>query len=335
MLSTKDFRGKDLTLELLWTHLSTYDLWCYYLGHNIVLNKKVLSPIRDEKDPSAVFFCTKSGDILLKDFGLSEDSVLTIFKYLEIRHGWSFSECLQYIDRDFNLGYYNHVKKPVSSGIIHNYKPELNSINIKVKRGSWSQRELFFWLSSFSLETLQKLPIKPLESYCLVKGNNINEFRRKKDELLFVFSFGNAKYKIYRPNGTKKDKWMTNCDNDCLMGLDNLPIFGDSLFITKGMKELGILMDLELNSVALQGENSYPSTDLIKQLLKRFKTVYTIMDIDKPGLKSSLYMQEKYGFKPIYLPKEFIEEDSKLKDLDSIKKKIGLENIHKIIQKQL
>lgn len=332
MISTRNIRTNALNVEILFTLVSQYDLWSYYTGINIKFGKKIISPIQDEINPSANFFVSGSGDILLKDFRFKK--AFNIWSFLRFKFGWSITESLKHIDKDFNLGYYNSEFSLTtgSIGAKHDFKiPEGVTSYIKVKRGPWSTKELEFWTQSFSLETLHKLPIKPLKWYQVIRGDNIYQFNKEKDELLFVFSFGNACYKVYRPE-SRENKWYSNTPSTYLMGIDDLPWIGEDLYINKGMKELGINYDLGFNAVSLQSENCYPTEEVVKNLKRRFKNIWTIMDIDEAGLKSSAYMEVKYDFKPIILPESFYKANKAYKDLDSIKKLVGLDEIRRIIE---
>tara|TARA_R110000868_G_scaffold14414_2_gene67014 strand:- start:26672 stop:27712 length:1041 start_codon:yes stop_codon:yes gene_type:complete len=331
-LSTKNIRTKNLTLEVLYEHLSDYDLWSYYLGYQIKLHKKIISPVRPEKDPSATLFPC-GGKILLKDF-YPPGEVFTIWKYLKFKYNLDFFDALKQVDSDFNLGYYsdNNTKLMPCKAIIHNIKiEEGENVKIQIKRGIWNKNELDFWLQYFNKETLDKLPIKPISHYWIQKGEDIFQFERKKNELLFAFKLEKY-FKIYRPFGqSSKDKWFSNVPSNVLMGEELLSWIGDTLIITKGMKELGILIELGYNAVGLQGESSYPNELKLNTLKHRFKNIYSLMDLDKAGLTASRHF-EHLGINPIYLSQEFIQNNPLHKDLAEIRKYIGFENTKSLLE---
>lgn len=330
MKNIKDINTKELTEELLFKHLSVYDLWCYYTGiPNIKLGKKYKSPLRKENDPSSAFF--KANDtILLKDFGY-EGKCTNIWSFLKDKYGLSYYKALEQVDSDFNLGYRKRKKVPLiaSNAVITQNIPGGETVSIQVKRGAWSDKELKFWTDyHITKETLNLLNIQPLKCYWIAKGDNIYEFCRQKDELLFVFSFGNAFYKIYRPE-SKKMKWYSNTPSTVLMNYDNLDWIGKNLYITKGMKEVCQLSELKQNVIGVQSENSYPDALTMSTLKDRFENIYTIFDIDKAGLIASKKYQDKYNTIPIYLSQNYLLEN--IKDLAEIGKKEGLNKIKEII----
>lgn len=331
MKGTKGIRVGRLTIDKLFTLVSEYNLWCYYVGFQIKFGKRILSPLRKENNPSVGFFVSKTNSILLKDFGTGE--VLSLFGFLKQRYNWSVPEALKHINSDFNLGF-NYPKCTLtnSTPVIHKDIDlrDGQTVKIHVKRGSWSSAELKYWSDyHITKRALDKFNVKPLQCYWVTKANNIYQFCRKPNELLFVFSFGNAKYKIYRPFGDKKlDKWYSNVPGDILMGYDELPWIGDTLIITKGMKELCIIDELGYNVVALQGESTIISPPLVNILLKRFETVYILLDNDKAGQAGMIRNHDLYGFKPIKLPDLYLPQG---KDLAEISKMTNLETVKAII----
>lgn len=331
MKGTKGIKVGRLTIEKLFTLVSEYNLWCYYIGFQIKFGKRILSPLRQEKNPSAGFFVSKLNNILLKDFSTGE--VISLFGFLKLKYNWTIPEALKHINSDFNLGYsYPKYDLTNSTPVIHKDidLKEGQSVKIEVKRGSWSNAELNYWSEyNITKKSLDKFNVKPLQCYWITKNSNIYRFCREPGELLFVFSFGNAKYKIYRPFGNKKDnKWYSNVPGDMLMGYDELAWVGDVLIITKGMKELCILDELGYNVVALQGESMVISETLANTLLKRFERVYTLLDNDKAGLAGMARNQDLYGFKPIVLPDIYLPKG---KDLGEISKMTNLQTVKAIV----
>lgn len=331
MYSTKGLKTDRLTKEKILELIPEYSLWCYYTGLEIKLGRKYLSPVRQEKDPSAVFFVSSTGNILLKDFG---GEVWSFWKFIKSKCSNNLLEAFKRIDLDFGLGYYTGEKyRQIEANELRRpfIVPEYEKTKFFVKRKKWNHYELEYWGQyNISKETLDFFNIHPLKTYWIAKKNNLIEFRRKTGELLFLFSFGGGKYKIYRPKSNKKvDKWLSNCTSDDLMGLDNLPEIGDSLLILKGMKELCISKEAGFNGVSLQGENSYPSLELENSLKKRFKDIYYIPDKDDPGQKAAEYIQKKYNLKIIQLPNiqgvKDLADFSKLKGIQEVKNMINLQ----------
>lgn len=329
MFTTKGIKP-ILTYEIILKLVNSIKLWEFYTKEEVIIGKKILSPIREESNPSAGYFKTYDGSILLKDFGTGR--VYNIFQFLREKYNLTLEEILKKIDLDFNLGYYSDTPMILIPDI-QVIPIEREYKTLKIKRKAWNTLEKNYWDEYFIDEKIREiLHISPIQSYFIINKTTEEalEFRRNKDELIFCFSFGNAYYKIYRPNEIDLEKkWFSNTPSSVLMGYDSLPWINDTLIITKGMKELGILRKLNFCSTALQGETSYPVEHQIKTLKRRFKKIYSLMDNDTRGTLSSKELKERYSFIPLYVPKEG------MKDYAEYTKINGLDKALKLIKEQL
>lgn len=324
-------RNQELTKERIQELVGDYNLWKLYYG-DFKLHKKIKSPVRTEQDPSAAFFSTNNS-ILLKDFGHPSKQIWSIYDYLELKFNLSYFKAITRIQADFGLQSHSSEKMTVmsSNSLIENFNYKVHASEMKVKRKEFSKRELDYWLTYGSIENIKNLHISALSCYWIQKKEDFIEFLRKKDELVFCFSFRNAKYKIYRPEAKNKlQKWAGNVQKDTLMGWDTLALGGEQYFLTKGMKELLSLRTLDLHSEALQGEKNYPTDSIILDKKGKFKQCYTIFDQDSVGLDASKYFEQKYQFIPLYLPKSL-----SYKDLAEFTKEKGLQETNQLIQQMI
>lgn len=330
MFNSKNTKG-ILTIDKINQLVGEYSLWCKYIGEDIKLGKRIHSPLGDDNNPSAGFFVSKSGNILMKDF---RHGTFTIWSFLKAKYNLSTIEAIKQIDRDFGLGYYSEPKVSVMAAkeLIKEFKmPEGTSKKIYTKVKPWEQHELDYWKQyNISENVLKTLNIYAISKYWIQKGEELLLFSRQKDELLFDFNFGQGHHKLYRPFGEDKVKWYSNTPTSVLMGYDSIDWVGDRLLITKGMKELAILRELNYPSIALQGETSFPDTQTAKTISSRFTKIYSIMDSDEPGRKATESLKNKFGYIPIYLP-----ISTEYKDLADLSRLKGLEYCNDLIKKQL
>lgn len=334
--TTKGVQSEEQLIQGILDKVPEVRIWEKYLEFKIELNKKIISPVRSESDSlSSVFFIGSKGNILLKDFKTGK--AYTVWTYLQAKKGWNLDTAVLSVKTDFHLLgvpedlFSEKVSVIASNEVTEALKQPKLYTKILVKRKPWNLTELGYWQGyHFTPELLETLHIHPLSHYWIVKEKS-TEFKAKKGELVFVFSFGGQKYKIYRPFADKnKDKWLNNCTVNTLMGEDSLEWIGKILIISKGMKELGCLRTLNYQSCSLQGENSFPGIQKIKTLKSRFEKIYSIMDIDDAGIQASKHLKERYSIQPIYLPK-----DAKIKDLAEYSKINGLLKVQQLIQQQL
>ena len=321
---------KNYTREEIEAKLGCLNLWEFYLGEPIKLYKKIISPVRSESDSlSAGFFGLPDGTVLLKDFKTGK--IWNIWSFIKYKYSCDLNTALLRVLSDFKVSQYHFTEKVsvmASNEVLEGFKKRAGYCQIRVKRKRFSQKELNFWQEyHISKETLEFFNISALQTYWIIKDKDYLEYNRKPDELMFLISFGNARYKIYRPFSGKNKKWFTNVGQDVLQGMDQLEWVGETLILTKGIKELCILRELGLQTVALQGETSYPSEDIIKGLQRRFTNVYSLMDQDSIGLTAGLYFQKKYNILPIGFTGH--------KDLADYCKNEGLEGTKLMINKQI
>lgn len=303
MFGTKGVNTKPLTYKTILNYVSEYDLWSHYAGIEVVLGKKIVSPVREELNPSAAFFVTTEGNLILKDFGGESWS---IWKYLKWKYNLDYKGILEMIDKDYQLGFksinrvnnYNTTKpKPV----ITNRKLEGESSYIYPAKRDFTQEDLEYWKQYGITEgTLKKFNVSSLTCFWVVKGEKANNHVTKPGEFAFCYTLGKDKYKIYRPLATNY-KWVNNGSSKILLGEDNLPWVGDKLIITKSLKDVMLLYELGIPSVALQSENTFLDKELYERLSKRFKEIYLLFDNDKTGRENSSKLCAAYKLKEIFV----------------------------------
>lgn len=290
MFGTKGIKSRSLTYKNILEDVSEYDLWCHYLNTKIVIGKKILSPVREEKDPSAVFFVTPEGHLILKDFNGENWNLL---KYLKYVYGLTYKGVLEKIDSDFKLGYlkanFENTKRPKITKFIPKHEPK----TIWTSRKKFDKDELAYWAQyGITKKTLEKYNVYPLECFWLVKNNQAHNYCRQNSPI-FCYDFGNQLYKIYRPLNTNY-RWFTNAPYTILQGYDQLDWLGDLLIITKSLKDVMLLRELGYNAIALQSENVYLEHEDFTKLAKRFKKIYLFFDNDKAGIEAAKKLSSIY-----------------------------------------
>jgi hypothetical protein len=129
--------------------------------------------------------------------------------------------------------------------------------------------------------------------------NAINAYLYKKNDkrvkvltapLCYCIPVGD-KYKIYSPFGSKK--FFTNCQNDDVGNLRELPDTGDILLITKSYKDCRILRNLGYFSIWVQSETMFPNPILLLQLCLRFTRIIILFDNDRAGYLGAKQLQER------------------------------------------
>lgn len=312
---------KDITKELLLKEIDDYSIFKFYIG-DFEIRKPILSPLRKEKNPSFALFIGKNNEICFNDFNLGGGDVI---KFVQMRFGLSFYDALSQIVMDFNLaGQFNinSIKKTTTIKIPIKYDKEefIKENKLKYHLGKrsrkWKLVDWKYWgLYGVTYPTLQKFRCKPIDYiFC-------NEMIIKADKYAYSFSeFKDKKetFKLYQPYSDSY-KWLNNHNHSVWQGWSQLPETGDILIITKSLKDvMSIYENTGIPAISLQAENVKPKSQIIKELKKRFRTIYVLYDndFDKPtnwGREWAIELARTYGLIQIE-----ISEDYKSKDFSDL-----------------
>ena len=171
---TKEFLLSKNTEE---TYMQTY------LG--IPVKKELqVSPLRNDKNPTASFYRNKRNDLIFHDFGTGfHGNFISVVMEL---YNCGFAAALRLIAVDFNLVKSN--TPPTKKIIISNTTyEEKGSTVIQVETQEFTQSELDWWSSfGISLKTLNKYRVY---SYPEVPANEKNWFHINLSSCLLILSF--------------------------------------------------------------------------------------------------------------------------------------------------
>ncbi len=237
---------------------------------------------------------------------------------------------------DFVMKYHNIPYIVAASMIEQDYKEflasgELEQPEIKEKVAfkvteyltrKWNVRDRDYWRSyEVGSKILTWLGVTPLESYkldngsnCIVMGGNC---------VYGYFNKAGALYKIYQPlTGKKFIKLFSH-----VQGLDQLEFKSDTLIITKALKDIAALYELELGPeyIAPDSESTMLSDKLLKELIPKYKHVFTLFDYDPAGEKATQKYKDKYSIEGIPLNMQKDTTDSiRAHGGENVKKKLKL-----------
>lgn len=280
---------KKINKEDILTKVSQEELWNYYTGLEIQVKNKFLSPVRDEKKPSAGFYYTSTNELKLKDFG--KRGTYSIWDFIMWKYNLNYQECLNKVDNDFinkepNIEYFGNPIKRIRENkkIIPFFK-------------EFTKEELQYWEQYYiTKEDLEISNVKSLDYYWLVGDEYSIKF---KEPFSFYYQLSKDECKIYKPFSDKKFYFYGT--SDTLQGEHLLPWIGDLLIITKALKDVMVLNKLGYNSIGFQGETSFPSSLKINTLKHRFKDIIVLFDNDKAGKDGAKLLYELYKFKYFFL----------------------------------
>jgi hypothetical protein len=318
---------KPLTKPNLLTQVCDVEIYNFYLGREVGIQSAISSPFREDKKPSFGFFIGISGEVCWKDFVKGSGDCLDFVKEL---FGLNFNEALVKVVQDFGLeDEFDFV--PLNIPKTHNEKIQVDRMSsvkrlsefrkIDIRRRKSQLYDIEFWLSfGVTKESLIKYNVTPIEYY-FINGNII-----KTDKYAYAFieyKDGVETYKIYQPfNDTYK--WINNHNDSVWQGWTQLPAKGETLIITKSLKDVMSISEvLKLPTVALQSESVLPKKNVIEELHRRFEDIYILYDndFDKEKNWGEIYskkLAQEFNFYHIQ-----IQTKRDCKDFSDLVKKYG------------
>ncbi len=341
-LNSLEYKNKPLlSKEALLEYFDEVKYFSAYLdGQNFTLGKPILSPIREEKNPSFGFFTSPDswfkGEILFKDFGTGITG--DFIHLVRLKYGLTYYEALSKIAIDFGLESDFYCKKIdnnkiKSANIVSVNKKDvlqksISFYTLKVKTRDWQLHDIKFWKDfGISKNTLLKYNVFPLDYIFLYyKQDSDKIIKTDKYSYCFLENKDDVQtYKIYQPFN-KRYKWLTNHDVSVWQGWNQLPETGEQLIITKSLKDvMSITENLNIPAVALQNESCKPKESVIKELKDRFTKLYLFYDndFDKEinwGQMFAIDLINTFELENILIPDEY-----KVKDFTDCVKQYGID----------
>lgn len=332
---------KLVSEDELFKYIDHYDVYAKYIpDQEVTFGKNIYSPLRKrENNPSFGFFQGESGvmcfnDMTLKLKGNSVKFTMILFNlnYFEAlsKIAIDFDMADDFIVKKFNKQNYgetiNTCKDQVMSKMIYKF-------NLAKKRRNWQPYDLDFWKQfGISLDTLKKYKVEPI-TYIFIDNTPIPV---EKYAYCFIeHKDGKETYKIYQPF-SKDYKWLSSHDDSVWQGWDQLPLKGETLIITKSLKDVMSINEvLNYDAVALQSENVLPKQNVIGELKKRFENIFLFYDNDFD--KETNWGQEfsKRLSKEFLLFEIKIDDKWKIKDFSDLVKDKGEFEARKIFENEI
>lgn len=331
----KGSKKTALTPETILSKISAFDIFKFYMPErDWRLNTVTYSPFRNENHPSFVIG-NKYGEISFIDFAetsLRGDCfyfVKCLFNLL------TMNDVLVKIDNDFGLGISSKENVNKYKEIVKQYKQPEESIKryslIQVKTKKFTKQELEYWNSyHIDIEDLRKENVYSVDKVYL----NKQLFYTNPHELTFGYLY-DGHWKIYRPFGDKKNKWLpNNVPITAMDGLDNIKDC-DVAFINKSKKDYIVIKKLFECSCAVQNEGlACFSEENVNYLKSNSKRQILSFDSDVTGVKNSQQITQLFGFDYCNVPKQYLSEG--IKDWALLGKIHGMKVIEKyLIEKNL
>jgi 5S rRNA maturation endonuclease (ribonuclease M5) len=300
----------QIKYEDILAKVTEYDIFAKYIG-NFKIGKIYNSPLREDKNPSfAIFVDKKSGTLLYKDLASDDcgNAVKFVKKFKSIR---TYRDALIEISKDLNIDSIN-INLEQKRSYTH------KEVLISVIRKPMNEQDSTFW-SSFYIkeETLKLYNVNAISKYTI---NGLVKASYSKESPMYSYKIFN-KFKIYRPFEPKATKWRGNLGSLDIQGFEQLPESGETLIITKSLKDVMVLYQLGYNAVAPSSESISIPEIVINNLKSRFKRIIIFYDRDRAGVQFARKAVQKHSLDFIFINKKY-----KIKDISDFAKKYGVDN---------
>jgi hypothetical protein len=293
------------------------------------LNEVTFSPFRKEENESFLIG-NRKGNLSFIDFG---DTNLrgSCFDFVKMLYSLSgLDEVLKKIDYDFGLGIASGEPTNEYKAIKGDYRqPEIRKAHclIQVETRKFTNEELQYWNDFHqSLDDLRANNIYSIKNLYL----NRSKFPLKDTELRFGYLYS-GHWKIYRPYGTKKEKWVPN--NTLITEMDGKENIKNCevAFINKSKKDYMVVKKVFPCSCAIQNEGiACFSTENVDFLKSNSKTQILGFDSDVTGVANSQQITKLFDFGYCNVPRAYLKEG--IKDFADLAKAHGLQEVEKVLK---
>jgi DNA primase len=315
-----------LTPEAVLSKISEYDIFRFYMpAKDWKLNQVTYSPFRNENNPSFLIG-TRKGYISFIDFA-DTNKRGDCFTFVKMLFNLSSMDAvLRMIDRDFGLGFLPGTSTEKYKEIQKEYKqPEdlgKRYSLIQVITRKFTNEELAYWNQYYqSLDDLRANNVYSIKQLFL----NRKKFPLKETELRFGY-FYDGHWKIYRPFGDKKSKWVPNNVPITTMDGKEDIVNCSVAFINKSKKDYMVMKKVFPCCCAVQNEGVACFSDENVEYLKANSDRQILsFDADDVGVKNSQMITKLFDFEYANVPRKYLTEG--IKDWADLAKEHGLRAI--------
>jgi len=313
--------------------ISEYDIFMFYMPNkNWKINEVTYSPFREERNPSFMIG-TKNGYLSFIDFGDTSRRG-GCFDFVQMLYGLkSLRDVLLLIDRDFGLCISGKTNVGKYKRIVSDYKQpeELGKRYslIQVITRKFTNDELAYWNQYHQdVDDLRANNIYSIKKVFL----NKQLFTLKDTDMRFGY-FYDGHWKIYRPFGDKKSKWVpNNVPITAMDGLEDIKNCGVAI-INKSKKDYMVMKKVFPTCCAVQNEGmGCFSTDNVEYIKKNSFLQVLSFDSDITGVTNSQQITKLFDFDYCNVPKKYLAEG--IKDWADLGKTYGLKVIEDYLKQK-
>lgn len=306
---------KTLTAKLF-DEVSSYDIYCEFIGVEVALGEMILSPIRADSRPTfTLFFPQDSEQVLFNDFAWIGGNVFKFVRYFALYNEsiqlHTRREEIEYIDSKLGLGLFDKpaTRKSIGRKLTEGDRVTGGYINFSARE--FTSKDIKFWNKyHVPIEVLILFKVHSVSKLLDDKGSTIYSVPNNK--LTFAFVIFN-KVKLYSPEEIEF-KWRNTCPATYYQGLQQIQAdnkrgkFNKKLIWTKSLKDVIVFytfLSHEYDVIAPHGESYIPTDDFINSVVNKYDEIVIIYDFDRAGVAGANRLRKRHSkFKVTFVSKE-------------------------------
>lgn len=158
---------------------------------------------------------------------------------------------------------------------------------------NFSDTELFWWgRYGITSDILMRNSVYSAKNISISNGITL---RATVNNPIYIYSIPiSNRFKWYRPKAVKTEKWGGTMSKYDILGYNALPKKGKVLIITSSLKDAMVIQSMGFPSIAPSSESTLLDKAFIKELKKRFKYIFVLMDDDCAGHASATKYEVDY-----------------------------------------
>lgn len=315
----------NITKELLLSRNSEETYMEHYLGLPV---KKGLwiSPLRNDKRPTASFYRNKKGDLIFHDFGepFSGNFISVVMRLFNC----SYYKALKIIANDFGIIKLNNYEvHPTKIEYTNTKFTETgSSCYIQIEKKDFSKEELEWWNNfGISEKTLKKYKVFSCNSVFL----NGNYFASSSSNNYIFGYYGGKKddkelWRIYMPM-RKSYRFLSNWNSILIQGSKQLPKSDDRCIIVKSLKDVMTLYEYGFTACSPNSETTMITQSQYSRLQNKYKNLFVFFDNDMAGVVNAHKYKKAFGCKCIFIKRKYA------KDISDLHKTLGKDKFIEVV----
>jgi len=324
-------KRNPLTVENVFSLVTELEIFRHFIGHEFIVGKVFISPLRQEKRASFGIYPTQDAKYKYhcKDFKGFNGNVMS-FVCEMYKRPFDLLFALYTINKEMNLGLDDitvskslKMKGVSKSGTIvkyENYQKEItkSEVEFRIVKRDFQKYDKDFWSKGcIQKSTLDLFHVYATEEVWMNKGLGwVKIWINSKSNPIYSYYFKHTNhFKHYRPYevaNSKGDiwKWLSNCNIDDIQGYHQLPLKGNTLILTKSLKDVMTLYELGFNAISFHAEGVTVPKERMEELLSRFTNVICYYDNDEAGKLNSHKITKGYNIRHFNNPDGLKEKDA-------------------------